>query len=80
MTIEVVILLCVSIYGGVELIKHFVPDFYSREKSVFTMEIHNRLTSIEKKLGIDPTTAATPAPAPVAPAAPAPTTTTGAAQ
>lgn len=71
MTIEVVILLCGVIWGGVEIIKHTAPSWYDREVAKITTSTHERITALEKKIE---------AIFEKQPAAPAPTTNDGAAK
>lgn len=47
-----VALISVVIWAIVSLIKHFVPDYYSRSEDRFSNALHKRLDAIEEHLGI----------------------------
>ena len=50
--VGIVALICVCIWAAVSLIKHFMPDYYSRESSMFDGFMHKKVKAIEDHLGI----------------------------
>lgn len=50
MTIELVIVLSVAIYGGVELVKHLAPSYYHRTTERLYSEAHERIDVLEQKI------------------------------
>jgi hypothetical protein len=49
--LEMVIAIVGVIWGAVQLIKHFVPDWYTKQESTYWTQLEQRVTEVEKKLG-----------------------------
>lgn len=45
-SIEIIIALGIATYGGVEIIKHVVPDYYQRSKNQFYETAHERIDDV----------------------------------
>lgn len=49
-SIEILVALAIATWGGVELIKHIVPDAYQRHEHSIKTYAHQRLDDLEKKI------------------------------
>ena len=50
MTIEVVLVLGIAMWGTVEVIKHTLPSYYDRTQKEVTSYAHERIDALEKKI------------------------------
>ena len=41
------------VWAAVQLLKHFLPSSYERAEKLFYNHIENRLSEVEKKLGLN---------------------------
>jgi hypothetical protein len=50
MTIELVLIIGIAMWGTVEVIKHTVPSYYDRTQKEVTSYAHDRIDALEKKI------------------------------
>jgi len=50
MTIELVLVLGIAMWGTVEVIKHTLPSYYDRTQKEVTSYAHERIDALEKKI------------------------------
>jgi len=50
MTIELVLIVGIAMWGTVEVIKHTLPSYYDRTQKEVTSYAHDRIDALEKKI------------------------------
>jgi len=50
MTIELVLIVGIAMWGTVEVIKHTMPSYYDRTQKEVTSYAHDRIDALEKKI------------------------------